>query len=86
MNSVELRPQPLSAAQKKVLLVLSRDPNKLPRQIAGFGAAPYLSAARALVRKGLAKSGAQTGYYGITPAGDTYLLLNTNIEAQPRKG
>jgi len=59
----------LSDAQKKALKRMMRDKNRLPVQIAGYGAAPMLSASRALVRKGLARAGKYTGYYAITEAG-----------------
>ena len=59
----------LSDAQKRALRRMMRDPNRLSVQIAGYGAAPLLSASRALVRKGLAKHGSKTGFYGITDAG-----------------
>lgn len=82
-NTVERPVKPLSATQLKVLQRLAKDPNKLPRQLAGYGAAPYLSAARALVRKGLAKNGTKTGYYGITKAGDDFLRFNAMYTAKP---
>lgn len=41
-------------------------------QIAGYGRASWLSASRALVRKGLARNG-RTGHYGLTEAGHEYL-------------
>lgn len=57
----------LSPTQRKVLTVLARNQVAIP--LAGKGRAPYLSAARALVRKGFAYAGAHTGWYGATDAG-----------------
>lgn len=57
----------LSPTQRKVLIVLARNQVAIP--LAGKGRAPYLSAARALVRKGLAFAGQHTGHYGATEAG-----------------
>ncbi len=59
----------ISKTQMRVLGRMARYPNHLPMQIAGFGMAPQLSAARALVRKGLARAGSKTGHYKITEAG-----------------
>ena len=59
----------LSTHQEKVFARLVRADCNL--QIAGYGRAAHLSAARALVRKGLAMSWL-TGYYCITPAGRLY--------------
>ena len=57
----------LSATQTKVLLFISRHPNA-NAQIAGYGRAPWLSAARALVRRGLAGT-YLTGHYYLTDEG-----------------
>lgn len=40
-------------------------------QIAGYGRAAWLSASRALVRRGLVRPGTQTGYYALTDEGRT---------------
>jgi len=45
--------------------------------IAGYGNAPYLSACRALVRKGLATT-YKTGFFDITEAGENLLLELAN--------
>ncbi len=84
-SSIDRRVKPLSAAQEKVLRFLSKDPNRLPRQLAGYGAAPHLSAARALVRKGLVRAGTRTGYYGITADGVEHLRLNAEAMRHARK-
>jgi hypothetical protein len=61
----------LSPTQQRVLRIVSKAPNG-QRQIAGHGMAPFLSAARALVRKGLLRSW-QTGHYCITDEGEAYM-------------
>lgn len=66
---MSLKSSELSPAQLRALRRMMRDENQLSVQIAGYGAAPLLSASRALVRKGLAFCGRKTGYYGITDAG-----------------
>lgn len=53
----------LSPTQRKVLRIIARAPNHC-RQIAGHKAGPLLSAARALVRKGVLGSW-RTGYFFI---------------------
>ena len=62
----------LSPTQQKVLRRLGRQHAGDHGQIAGHGMAPYLSAARALARKGLAIT-FRTGCYHITPAGRAVL-------------
>jgi hypothetical protein len=56
----------LSRTQRYVLQWLATD--TISVQIAGHGNAPYLSAARALVRRGLAWTYA-TGHFGLTDKG-----------------
>ena len=56
----------LSDTQKKVLRILAKRQGEV--QLAGHGRAAYLSAARALVRKGLARTW-HTGKYATTEAG-----------------
>jgi hypothetical protein len=57
----------LTETQEKVLKLVAKSLNG-QRQIAGHGMGPYLSAARALVRKGLLGS-YQTGHFYITDEG-----------------
>ncbi|WP_273455016.1 hypothetical protein [Nevskia ramosa] len=59
----------LSETQKRVVRLLKRSLNGGSMQLAGNRAAPLLSAARALARKGLAFNGTRTGWYGLTPEG-----------------
>jgi len=72
MNSPEraTRNSTLSPTQKRVLLRVSRCPYDV--QLAGYGRAPLLSAARALVRKGLLGS-YQTGCFYLTKAGEKFV-------------
>ena len=58
----------LSVTQQRVLKWIYREPNRCEVQVAGHGRAPLLSAARALVRKGLART-FNTGRYAATEAG-----------------
>jgi hypothetical protein len=67
----------LSDAQVRALRRMIRDENRLPVQIAGYRAAPLLSASKALVRKGFAKSGQRTGWYAITEEGARAYLEQT---------
>lgn len=57
----------LSDAQWRAIRFLSRSQYH-DRKVAGYGAAPMISACRALVRKELAFSWT-TGHYGLTDAG-----------------
>lgn len=61
----------ISQTQQKVLMFLADAQG--PRNLTGHGRAPYMSAARALVRKGLAYQGTRTGHYGATEAGRTLI-------------
>lgn len=59
----------LSPTQVKVMRYIRKyDLNDTTEQIAGNGRAPWLSACRALVRRGLARTW-RSGYYGLTDAG-----------------
>ena len=58
----------ISETQKRVLRMLVKWPYSVERQLAGKGMAPFLSAANALVRKGLATS-YLTGCFAATDAG-----------------
>ena len=59
----------LSETQVKVMRYIRKhDLNDTTEQIAGHGRAPWLSACRALVRRGLARTW-RSGYYGLTDAG-----------------
>ena len=66
----------LSATQIKVLRMLAKSQCEV--QIAGHGMAPYLSAARALVRKGFAKTW-NTGKYLATAEGNKYYDENLRV-------
>ena len=69
---------PLSTHQLKILTYLVNVGSIV--QIAGYGRAGSLSAARALVRKGLASSALRTGYFSATVSGKNhikYLVLLT---------
>jgi hypothetical protein len=59
--------KPLSEMMKRTLRMVYRAPNHR-RQIAGYGMAPFLSAANALVRRGLLQS-YQTGNFYVSDAG-----------------
>lgn len=68
----------LSDAQWKAIRFLSRSQYR-DRKVAGYGAAPMISACRALVRKELAFTWT-TGHYGLTDAGKSLIA-----EAMKRK-
>jgi len=70
----------LSEAQVRVLRFVHRGLNN-SRQVAGYGNAGKLSAANALVRKGLLGS-YRTGHYYVTNAGEAY-LAERQSEATP---
>jgi hypothetical protein len=52
-------------------------------QIAAYGRAPWLSACRSLVRRGLMRAGSDTGHYALTEAGGIALALAEQQE-QPK--
>jgi hypothetical protein len=70
LSNVFMRFADLSETQQKMLklLFVHYEKHGTEKQIAGYGNAKWLSAGRALTRKGLAGSW-RTGYYHITEAG-----------------
>jgi hypothetical protein len=70
----------LSQTQVKVMRYIARhEVNKgCSVQLAGHGRAPWLSAARSLVRKGFAVPGSRTGYYGITESGRAAMIASAS--------
>jgi hypothetical protein len=66
----------LSETQIKVMRILAKRSGEV--QLAGHGMAPYLSAARALVKKGLAKTW-HTGKYAATDDGKKYYEENLRV-------
>lgn len=73
MNEVKLAPAPGSAIQERALRWLCR--NQCEVQIAGHGRAAWLSAANALMRRGLARS-YRTGRFYATDAGRAWVAAN----------
>jgi hypothetical protein len=71
----------LNPTMWRVLRHLSRGPNGR-QQIAGHGRAPYLSAARGLMRRGLANSW-ETGVYWISSQGREVLAVVTTEQTRP---
>lgn len=55
----------MSPTQSKVLRAVAKAPNQ-HRRFAGHGMAPYLSAARALVRKGKLSASHKNSYFFLT--------------------
>lgn len=76
---------PLSPTQSLVLRIVNSGLNGR-RQVAGYGAAPKLSAAHALVRKGLLRTH-ETGIFHITDEGRMFLRNSADpLNTQPRDG
>lgn len=76
MNEIQL-----SDLQWKMIRYLSRE-ILTSRQIAGYGAAPRISACRALVRRGLAYT-YRTGHFGLTTEGKA--LIGEAMKRMPPK-
>jgi hypothetical protein len=75
-----MKPEPQSKAQERMLreLVRAERMGLYAYQVAGYGAAPRLSACRALLGRGLAAS-YDTGHYFATDAGKRWVRAHPEV-------